>query len=203
MPINSEPAVKVLNRADLLIEHSPHSLRFRALTEHLLIVFSSTGVIPPQPGELLEKYASLACLHDIGKKNIPQEILNKPGPLTAEEFEIVKTHTVQGCKILEELPELDRHDALPIACDMCLHHHERWDGQGYPDKLAGNRIAPWVQVVGLADAFDALVHPRVYKETYSYPQARRLILSGSCGTFAPDMLDCFGLHILSIAEAVY
>ena len=200
---NSEPLVTVLDRTSLLIEHSPHSRQFQHLTEQMLIVFSAAAVIPALTRLEIRRYASLAALHDIGKRNIPQEILNKPGTLTAEEFDIVKTHTTQGCKLLEAIPELRQYDAFPSACDVCLHHHERWDGKGYPDGLAGGHIAPWVHVVGLADAFDALTHPRVYKPAYTPAQAREMILSGACGAFDPNMLECFGQHIQAIAHAVY
>lgn len=180
MQTNSEPLVTVLDRTSLLIEHSPHSRQFQHLTEQMLIVFSAAAVIPALTRLEIQRYASLAALHDI-----------------------VKTHTTQGCKLLEEIPELRQYDAFPSACDVCLHHHERWDGKGYPDGLAGGHIAPWVHVVGLADAFDALTHPRVYKPAYTPAQAREMILSGACGAFDPDMLECFGQHIQAIAHAVY
>jgi len=86
----------------------------------------------------------LALLHDVGKRAIPQEILNKPGGLTKEEFSIMKTHTTQGCNLLERIPELRKCKVFPLACDVCRHHHERWDGGSYPDRLAGDSIAPWV-----------------------------------------------------------
>ncbi len=145
----------------------------------------------------------MALLHDVGKRAIPQEILNKPGGLTKEEFSIMKTHTTQGCDLLERIPELRKCEAFPLACDVCRHHHERWDGGGYPDRLAGDSIAPGVQVVGLADAFDALIHPRVYKPAYPKEQARDMIVSGACGIFNPLLLACFAQHIGAISRAVY
>ncbi len=105
----------------------------------MLIVFSAAGVIPALARLEAQRYAALAALHDIGKKNIPAAILNKPGTLTAEEFNIVKTHTIQGCKLLEAIPALRQCDDFSSACDVCLHHHERWDGRGYPDGLAGRQ----------------------------------------------------------------
>lgn len=203
MQTHSEPVATVLDRTSLLIEHDPHSHQFQHLTEQMLIVFSAAGVIPALARLEAQRYAALAALHDIGKKNIPAAILNKPGTLTAEEFNIVKTHTIQGCKLLEAIPALRQCDDFSSACDVCLHHHERWDGRGYPDGLAGRHIAPWVHVVGLADAFDALTHPRAYKPAYTPAQARGMILSGACGAFDPNMLDCFGQHIQAIAHAVY
>ncbi len=99
MQTHSEPVATVLDRTSLLIEHSSHSSQFQHLTEQMLLIFSAAGVIP--------------ALHDIGKKNVPKEILNKPGTLTAEEFSIVKAHTTQGCKLLEAIPELRQCDDFP------------------------------------------------------------------------------------------
>lgn len=130
--MNIEPAVTVLRR------------------EQLLCAFSAVAVIPPLTAEEIQLYAVLARLHDIGKRAIPQEILNKPGQLTQEEFYIMKSHTTQDCDLLEKIPELRECEVFPLICDVCRHHHERWDGNGYPDRLVGEEITPWVQVVGLA-----------------------------------------------------
>lgn len=201
--MNIEPAFTVLRRELLLIEHSPHSVQFENLTKRLLRAFSAAAVIPPLAAEEIQLYAALALLHDVGKRAIPKEILNKPGQLTQEEFSIMKSHTTQGCDLLEKIPELRECEAFPAICDVCRHHHERWDGSGYPDRLAGDRITPWVQVVGLADAFDALIHPRVYKPAYPREQARDMIVSGACGVFYPLLLTCFAQHIGAISRAVY
>lgn len=100
MQTHSEPVATVLDRTSLLIEHDPHSHQFQHLTEQMLIVFSAAGVIPALARLEAQRYAALAALHDIGKKNIPAAILNKPGTLTAEEFNIVKTHTIQGLSLI-------------------------------------------------------------------------------------------------------
>ena len=94
-------------------------------------------------------------------------------------------------------------EALPLICDVCRHHHERWDGSGYPDRLAGADITPWVQVVGMADAFDTLIHPRVYKPAFSQQQAAAMVVDGACGAFAPAMLVCFRENIGPICRRVY
>lgn len=201
--IDMESTITVLNKEELLLEHTPHSLQFQTLTEYLLLTFSSAAVVPPLTALEIQFYSVLALFHDIGKRAIPLAILNKPRSLTAEEFEVVKTHTTQGCRILEEHPELRQCGVLPLLCDVCRHHYERWDGGGYPDGLTGICIAPWVQVVGLADAFDALIHPRAYKGAYSADQARRMIASGACGAFDPQMLAAFNSEISGIARAVY
>lgn len=193
----------VLRREEFLLERASHSLHFQSLTGHLLALFSATAVIPTLSTTEIRLYSTLALLHDIGKQTIPPAILNKPGALTAEEFNVVKAHTTQGCRLLEQHPDLRQCAVLPLMCDVCRHHHERWDGGGYPDGLTGIYIAPWVQVVGLADAFDALVHPRVYKPAYTVDQARRMIVSGACGAFEPQMLAEFNWNIEAVARAVY
>ena len=201
--MNMEQTFTVLRREQLLIDHAPHSVQFQDLTDSLLRVCSAAAVIPALSALEIRLYSTLALLHDVGKRAIPQEILNKPGQLTQEEFSIMKSHTTQGCALLERIPELRECEAFPLICDVCRHHHERWDGSGYPDQLAGRDIAPWVQVVGLADAFDALIHPRVYKPAYSLGQAVRMIEGGACGTFDPVMLVCFQQNISHICHAVY
>ena len=201
--MNIESTFTVLRREQLLVDHSPHSVQFENLTEQLLRAFSAAAVIPPLTLSEIQLYAALALLHDVGKRAIPQEILNKPGPLSKEEFAIMKSHTTQGCDLLERIPELRECEAFPAICDVCRHHHERWDGSGYPDRLAGNSITPWVQVVGLADAFDALVHSRAYKSAFTQEQASSMIVAGACGAFDPLLLACFAQHIGAIFQTVY
>ena len=201
--MNIESAFSVLRREQLLIDHAPHSLQFQDLTGSLLRVCSAAAVIPPLSALEIRLCSTVALLHDVGKRAIPPEILNKPGSLTKEEFEVMKSHTTQGCKLLERIPELRECEAFTAICDVCRHHHERWDGSGYPDRLAGDSITPWVQVVGMADAFDALVHPRVYKPAFTQEQARDMIVSGACGIFDPLLLACFAQYIGAICQTVY
>lgn len=201
--MNIECTLSVLRREQLLLEHTPHSAQFQDLMVYLLRTFSDAAVIPTLSAEKIQLYATLALLHDVGKRAIPSSILNKPGCLTKEEFEVMKSHTSKGCNLLECVPELRECEAFPQICDVCRHHHERWDGGGYPDGLTGAEITPWVQVVGIADAFDALVHPRVYKPAFPHSQARDMIINGACGAFDPHMLVCFGQNIGFIAQQVY
>lgn len=198
-----ESIFAALRRERLLTDHALHSAQFRRLTRNFLDIFSQHGVIPALSAQEVQLYSALAPLHDIGKQAIPPEILNKPGRLTRAEFEMMKSHTTRGCELLEQIPSLKQDDAFPLICDVCRHHHERWDGSGYPDRLAGRDIAPWVQVVGLADAFDALLHPRVYKPAYPLGQAVGMIRDGACGVFDPVMLACFTQSIGSICRTVY
>ena len=130
-------------------------------------------------------------MHDVGKIAIPDAILNKPGKLTPEEFEIMKTHTVQGAELLHKIPQLRENEVYQYACDIARHHHERWDGRGYPDGLKGDEISIWAQIVSLADVYDALRCKRVYKDAFARETVLDMIRSDQCGTFQPRLLDCF------------
>ena len=132
-----------------------------------------------------------AIMHDVGKIAIPDTILNKPGRLTAEEFEIMKTHTVQGALLLERIPQMREFAAYHYARDIARHHHERWDGRGYPDGLKGEEISLGAQIVSLADVYDALVSRRVYKAAIPRQEALEMIRTGRCGAFNPALLRCF------------
>ena len=131
-----------------------------------------------------------SALHDIGKIGIDEKILNKPGKLTDEEFEIMKTHTVIGASILENLDVYRNEELVKTARDICRWHHERYDGNGYPDGLKGDEIPISAQVVSLADVYDALVSKRVYKKSFTHEQAMKMILNGECGQFNPILLEC-------------
>ncbi|MCI6536713.1 MAG: diguanylate cyclase [Lachnospiraceae bacterium] len=131
-----------------------------------------------------------SSLHDIGKIGIDDKILNKKGKLTKEEFEIMKTHTLIGASILENLEEYQQEPLVQTAYEICRWHHERYDGNGYPDGLKGEDIPISAQVVSLADVYDALVSKRVYKEGYTYDTAMHMILNGECGVFNPILIQC-------------
>lgn len=138
------------------------------------------------------QYISLAAImHDVGKISVPDAILNKPGRLTAEEFEIMKTHTTEGCRLLAQIPQMRDLPFFDYAYDIARHHHERWDGSGYPDKLKGDDISLWAQIVSIADVYDALVSKRVYKEALSFDKAVGMICGGACGVFNPRLLASF------------
>lgn len=134
--------------------------------------------------------ATASALHDIGKISIPEDILNKPGKLTDEEFNIMKTHTTIGADMLENLPIHQDKPLVRISYEICRWHHERYDGRGYPDGLVGDNIPISAQIVALADVYDALTSKRVYKEPYSHEKATQMILNGECGAFNPLLLSC-------------
>ena len=135
----------------------------------------------------------LAYLHDIGKIGIPDSILLKPGKLTEEEFETMKTHTTIGCDMLKKFKKEEDNEFYRYCYDICRYHHERWDGNGYPDHLAGDEIPIWAQVVSIVDVYDALISERVYKAAFPHTVAYEMIQNGECGQFSPDILECFEL----------
>ena len=134
--------------------------------------------------------ATASALHDIGKIGIDEKILNKPGRLTPEEYEIMKTHSVIGYDMLNSIGLYQDEELVKIAKEICRWHHERYDGRGYPDGLKGEEIPVSAQVVSLADVYDALVSERVYKKAFTHEQAMSMILTGECGAFNPILLEC-------------
>ncbi len=131
-----------------------------------------------------------SALHDIGKIAIPESILNKPGRLTDEEFEIMKTHSAEGAKLLSNLPHRQNEPLIKVAYQICRWHHERYDGRGYPDGIKGDDIPVTAQVVALADVYDALTSKRAYKDAFSHERAVEMIINGECGAFNPILLEC-------------
>ncbi|MBO5484179.1 MAG: response regulator [Lachnospiraceae bacterium] len=139
----------------------------------------------------IEIISSAAALHDIGKIAIPDNILLKPGKLTDEEFECMKSHTTRGCEILNGIEGIWEDNYRKVSYDICRHHHERYDGKGYPDGLKGDDIPVAAQIVSVADVYDALVNERVYKDAFSCEDAFFMIVSGECGMFSPKLMESF------------
>lgn len=171
-------------------EHTKRIKYFtRIMLKYLMKYFPKYGMTPVQ----VDQIARASALHDIGKVGIPDSILLKPAKLTPEEFEIMKTHTTIGCEILEKTYK-DKNSSFYRYCyEICRYHHERWDGNGYPDRLVGEQIPISAQVVAVADVYDALVSQRVYKSAYANNIAYDMIMKGECGQFSPDILECFAL----------
>lgn len=137
--------------------------------------------------------SNASALHDIGKISIDEKILNKPGKLTNEEFDLVKTHSAIGAQMIEKLPAYDknnRDNILYYCYQICRWHHERWDGRGYPDGLKGNDIPISAQIVALADVYDALTSERCYKKAFTHDKAIEMICGGECGDFNPLLIRC-------------
>ncbi len=139
----------------------------------------------------IDDIAMASIMHDVGKIAIPDAILNKPGKLTAEEYEIMKLHTIKGADLLKSIPALKNSNVYKYALDITRHHHERYDGNGYPDRLKGDEISLWAQIVSLADVYDALVSKRVYKNAFSFDDAINMITNNECGVFSPKLLSAF------------
>ena len=147
-----------------------------------------------------------SALHDIGKIGIDEKILNKPGKLTKEEFEVMKIHTIIGASMLDSLEFYQNEMMIKIAYQICRWHHERYDGRGYPDGLKGDEIPIAAQIVALADVYDALVSERVYKKAFPHEVAMQMILNGECGVFNPILMECLKdagdkIHALYVEEA--
>lgn len=139
----------------------------------------------------VELISSSAALHDIGKIAIPDNILLKPGRLTPEEFDCMKTHTTRGCDILDSIEGAWDEEYGKVSYEICRYHHERHDGKGYPDGLKEDEIPISAQLVSVADVYDALVTERVYKHAIPKDEAFQMILDGKCGLFSPKLMECF------------
>jgi len=171
-------------------ESGAHVVHIRLLTEKLLECLVKKTDKYQLTATDRELITTASALHDIGKIAIDSNILNKPGKFTDEEYAIMKTHTVIGAQILEKLEMYRNEPLVKIACQICRHHHERYDGKGYPDGLKGDDIPIAAQVVSVADVYDALVSKRVYKDSFSSEKAIEMIFNGECGAFNPILLDC-------------
>jgi len=172
-------------------ESGQHILRIRRFTEILLRELQRSAPAYGLTDRAIGIISGAAALHDIGKISIPDAVLNKPGPLTAQEWKIMESHPDTGSRIIRGLSHVVGEEYLRYAYNICRYHHERWDGSGYPEGLAGDAIPICAQVVGLADAYDALTSQRVYKDAVSCEQTATMICNGECGAFSPILLECF------------
>ena len=171
-------------------ESGLHVVHIRTITELLLRRLRKKTDRYPLTEADISLISTASALHDIGKINIPEQILNKPGRLTKEEFEIVKTHSAVGEHMLRQIPFNQNEPLVKVAREICRWHHERWDGRGYPDGLKGDEIPISAQVVSLADVYDALTSERCYKAAFDHETALNMIVNGECGAFNPLLLEC-------------
>lgn len=173
------------------LESGEHVKRVKGFTRilgyQLMEDFEEYGLTPAQ----VDMIAEASALHDVGKIAIPDNVLLKPGRLTDEEFELMKEHTTRGCDILNNIEGIWEDDYRQASYEICRHHHERYDGRGYPDHLEGEEIPLSAQIVSIADVYDALVSERVYKKAFSKEEAFQMILEGKCGIFSPKLLEAF------------
>lgn len=171
-------------------ESGLHIIRVRTLTEVLLRQLQGKTDQYQLSQKDISLVSTASALHDIGKIAVDEKILNKPGRLTAEEFEQIKKHSLVGAEMLRNLPAYENEPLVKTAYEVCRWHHERYDGRGYPDGLKGDDIPISAQIVALADVYDALTSDRCYKKAYSHETALQMILDGQCGVFNPLLLDC-------------
>ncbi len=204
---------KVRNNNEFLVNALSSVVEFRSLEpgEHIRRVKFFTRILLkylmkyfPEynlDDEDVEAIVRASALHDIGKIAIPDSILMKPGKLTEAEYEVMKTHTVYGAELLEKFKQ-DDNPFYQYCYEICRHHHERYDGGGYPDRLKGEEIPISAQVVSLVDVYDALVSKRIYKDTYTHEVAVEMIKNGDCGAFSPKILECFDLAYYDFFQMV-
>ena len=171
-------------------ESREHILHIKIATEMMLRQLVKITDAYPLTEADISLITTASSLHDIGKIRIQEEILNKPGRLTDEEFKIMKTHSELGEAIIKEMDFPQDHPLVRAAWEICRWHHERWDGKGYPDGLKGEEIPICAQVVSIVDVYDALTSERCYKKAFDHDTAIQMILDGQCGQFNPILLKC-------------
>ena len=171
-------------------ESGAHVLHIRIITELLLHRLLEISSQYPITAEQQDNIPLASALHDIGKIGIDEKILNKPGKLTPEEYEVIKTQSMLGAEMLHQLENFNEQPLLQTAYEITRWHHECWDGRGYPDGLKGDEIPISAQLVALADVYDALTSERCYKKAFSHEKAVQMILNGECGAFNPLLLQC-------------
>ncbi|OUO34607.1 HD domain-containing phosphohydrolase [Flavonifractor sp. An306] len=184
------PSLQLLDPAAQDTLSNSHSTLFQPLLHRLLMAFCEEQVIPAMTAEEVRRVVYLSRFHDIGKQSLPRSIIQKGGKLTLEERRILQQHPALGVRLLRSIPALRQYPYYDVLCDICLHHHERWDGGGYPDGLTGRHITPYVHVVAMADAYDALRTARPYKPPLSHSEAMSMLCGGACGAFNPEMIAC-------------
>ena len=173
------------------LESGQHIHRVKGYTHLLAMEYLRLNPDCGLTKQKAKQIASASALHDIGKIAIPDSILLKPGRFTEEEFEIMTAHTTKGAQIVKEMSDIWDEEYGNICYDICLNHHERWDGKGYPRQLKGEAIPLSAQLVSIADVYDALVSERCYKDAFSPSQAYEMIVNGECGQFNPKLIECF------------
>lgn len=191
-------AKELQNMNDRIIDTMSNVVEFRNLEsgDHVKRVKTFTNILAklyPEyklDDQAINMITSASALHDVGKIAISDAILLKPGRLTKEEFETMKSHTTRGCEIINMMADIQKGDYGKVSYEICRHHHERYDGRGYPDGLKGEEIPISAQIVSVADVYDALVSERCYKAAYTTDEAYHMIMRGECGVFSPKLMEC-------------
>ena len=203
---------ELVEKNEKMLETLATIIEYRSLEsgEHIRRTCELTRIIsthmltrPLFARELIEQdynaIVKASALHDIGKVGIPDNILLKPGRLTAEEYEIIKTHSVIGWSIIDSI-KFESDDLYIKHCkDICRHHHERWDGTGYPDGLSGTDIPLSARIVAIVDVYDALVSTRCYKPGFTLEKTYEILSSSSGTQFQPEIVEC----LFEVKEELY
>lgn len=188
---------------DNLVNNLGEIVEFRSLesSEHVKRVKTFTKILAEKAASLfpelrltpnlISQIVTAAALHDVGKIAVRDAVLLKPGKLTKEEFEHMKTHTTQGAAIIDKFEGVWNEEFKKICREICLYHHEKYDGKGYPKGLKGAQIPVPAQLVSVADVYDALTSERCYKKAFSHEKACEMIVNGDCGMFSPWLMECF------------
>ena len=183
-------------------ESREHILHIKTATEMMLRQLVKVTDAYPLTEADIALITTASSLHDIGKIRIPEEVLNKPGRLTDEEFKIMKKHSELGAAIIKDMDFPQDHRLVHTAWEICRWHHERWDGKGYPDGLKGEEIPISAQVVSIVDVYDALTSERCYKKAFDHDTAIQMILDGQCGQFNPILLMCLKELSLQLSKMI-
>ena len=173
-------------------ESGQHVIRTRLFADLLSRLIDESNLMKSElKGFNKKNFIKAVPLHDIGKITTPDRILLKPGRLDAEEFEIMKQHTVMGAEIVNKMRDFDEPDYIQYCYEVCLYHHERWDGKGYPCGLVGAAIPITARIMALADVYDALVSERPYKKPFTHDEAVEIISQGIGTQFDPVISQIF------------
>lgn len=198
-----QQAKKLSHANEILIDSLSNIVEFRNMEskqhikrvrEYSMCLGKSVMKLYPDYELTQEKLVQIgwaSSLHDIGKIVIPDTIILKPAKLTEDEFELVKSHTTKGAEIIQNRVRLNDRAIFDYAYDIARHHHEKYDGNGYPDGLKGDEISIAAQIVSLVDVYDALTSKRVYKVAYDSDRAYQMIVNGHSGAFSPKLLKAF------------
>ena len=183
-------------------ESREHILHIKTATEMMLRQLVKITDAYPMTEADISLITTASSLHDIGKIRISEEILNKPGRLTDEEFKIMKTHSELGADMIRDMHFPKDNSLVRASWEICRWHHERWDGKGYPDGLKGEEIPISAQVVSIVDVYDALTSERCYKKAFDHDTAIQMILDGQCGQFNPILLMCLKELSLQLSKMI-
>ncbi len=198
-----EYLISMIESRDFFAEH--HCEKVRKFTEIMLVKIRQFCPEYKLSVKECENIAFAAMMHDLGKMTIPDHILHKPGKLTFEEKQIMQNHTRKGRQIFEHIrqtlkKENAEYELFRCCAEVCMYHHERFDGGGYPQGLAKDEIPISAQIVGLADAYDSLISERIYKPAYGRAEAFEMIMKGECGIFNPRLMEIFSLVRMDLED---